>query len=116
MDGDSESPWTLRLAKAIGAHRKELIEILSKAGIPPINAEEFIVDAIQSISIEKWKASVDVFGLLRHTLKQRVRSHGKLYTEWSPPGKQTKAGKETTSGKDGDCDSPKLFVLSLSKL
>jgi hypothetical protein len=116
MGCDSELPWNQRLVRVMRANREELKDILSSAGILPIDAEEFVADAILSVSAEKWSASTDLVGLLRQTLKKRVRSHGKLFTQRSPPGKQTKpVDPEMTRGKGGDDDWPVRFVLSRSK-
>ena len=86
MDSDAETPWHMRLAREMNANREELREFLSRAGIFPIDAEEFIASAILSVTPERWSTSTKLFALLKQAMREWLRSHREERTKTKRKG------------------------------
>jgi hypothetical protein len=91
-----------RLAREIRANRAVLEDFLRNAGIPPSEAYDFLVGAIESVSGEQWIRSKDPMTLLLQTLEARLCALGDTPTpQRFPSRKRAKPGRGNRIGRKG---------------
>jgi hypothetical protein len=96
MSPEIDSPGNERLAREIRANRAVIEDFLRNAGIPPAEAYDLLVEAIESVPGEKWRRSKEPITLLLQTLRARLFPSGESSNTQRfrfPSGKRTRPRK-----------------------
>jgi hypothetical protein len=93
--------WNERVFGAVRASREELKSLLTEGGIPPGSAYDFLAEAIESVSNDKWLTCSDPAALLIATVKARLQAGEWSSTRTSQPGKRTTPGRRSNNKRKG---------------
>jgi len=81
----------------VRANREELKILLTEGGIPPGSAYDFLAEAIESVSNDKWLTCSDPAALLIAQVKARLQAGESSNTRKSHPGKRTTPGRRSNN-------------------